>query len=103
MLENDDSEDFNFKFTNSLVYFDDPNGNFTSIEYDFSDTIFYENIIFNNDPQFKDAYNNKLNIPFGSPAEGAGINYGNLTKDITNSTRNSPPDLGAFNAIEFDD
>ena len=103
LLENEDSEDFNFKFTNSLVYFDDPNGNFTSIEYDFSDTIFYENIIFNNDPQFKDAYNNKLNIPFGSPAEGAGINYGNLTKDITNSTRNSPPDLGAFNAIEFDD
>jgi hypothetical protein len=103
LLENDDSEDFNFKFTNSLVYFDDPNGNFTSIEYDFSDTIFYENIIFNNDPQFKDAYNNKLNIPFGSPAEGAGIIYGNLTKDITNSTRNSPPDLGAFNAIEFDD
>ena len=103
LLENEDSEDFNFKFTNSLVYFDDPNGNFTSIEYDFSDTIFYENIIFNNDPQFKDAYNNKLNIPFGSPAEGAGINYGNLTKDITNSTRSSPPDLGAFNAIEFDD
>ena len=60
LLENEDSEDFNFKFTNSLVYFDDPNGNFTSIEYDFSNTIFYENIIFNNDPHFKDAYNLSL-------------------------------------------
>ena len=91
-LENKNSEDFNFKFTNSLIYFDDPNGNFSSPEYDFSDTTLYENVIFNNNPQFLDPFNNKLNIPFGSPAEGAGIFSGNLTKDITNKTRNSPPD-----------
>ena len=102
-LENKNSEDFNFKFTNSLIYFDDPNGNFSSPEYDFSDTTLYENVIFNNNPQFLDPFNNKLNIPFGSPAEGAGIFSGNLTKDITNTTRNSPPDLGPYNAIEFED
>ena len=102
-LENKNSEDFNFKFTNSLIYFDDPNGNFSSPEYDFSDTTLYENVIFNNNPQFLDPFNNKLNIPFGSPAEGAGIFSGNLTKDITNKTRNSPPDLGPYNAIEFED
>ena len=102
-LENKNSEDFNFKFTNSLIYFDDPNGNFSSPEHDFSDTTLYENVIFNNNPQFLDPFNNKLNIPFGSPAEGAGIFSGNLTKDITNKTRNSPPDLGPYNAIEFED
>ena len=102
-LENKNSEDFNFKFTNSLIYFDDPNGNFSSPEYDFSDTTLYENVIFNNNPQFLDPFNNKLNIPFGSPAEGVGIFSGNLTKDITNTTRNSPPDLGPYNAIEFED
>ena len=102
-LENKNSDDFNFKFTNSLIYFDDPNGNFSSPEYDFSDTTLYENVIFNNNPQFLDPFNNKLNIPFGSPAEGAGIFSGNLTKDITNTTRNSPPDLGPYNAIEFED
>ena len=102
-LENKNSDDFNFKFTNSLIYFDDPNGNFSSPEHDFSDTTLYENVIFNNNPQFLDPFNNKLNIPFGSPAEGAGIFSGNLTKDITNTTRNSPPDLGPYNAIEFED
>ena len=102
-LENKNSEDFNFKFTNSLIYFDDPNGNFSSPEHDFSDTTLYENVIFNNNPQFLDPFNNKLNIPFGSPAEGAGIFSGNLTKDITNTTRNSPPDLGPYNAIDLED
>ena len=103
LLENENSEVFNFKFTNSLIYFDDPNGNFSSAEYDFNNTTLYENVIFNNDPQFLDPSSNKLNIPIGSPAEGAGTISGNLTKDITNTTRNSPPDLGAYNTIEFED
>tara|TARA_B110000902_G_scaffold238134_1_gene285756 strand:- start:83 stop:1645 length:1563 start_codon:yes stop_codon:yes gene_type:complete len=103
LLENENSEDFNFKFTNSLIYFDDPNGNFSSAEYDFNNTTLYEDVIFNNDPQFLDPSSNKLNIPIGSPAEGAGTISGNLTKDITNTTRNSPPDLGAYNTIEFED
>tara|TARA_B110000305_G_C19384486_1_gene611432 strand:- start:34 stop:1428 length:1395 start_codon:yes stop_codon:yes gene_type:complete len=103
LLENENSEEFNFKFTNSLIYFNDPYSNFSSSEYDFSNTFLYENVRFNDDPQFLDPSNNKLNIPFGSPAEGAGIVSGNLSKDITNTTRNSPPDLGAYNAIEFED
>jgi hypothetical protein len=103
LLENENSEDFNFKFTNSLIYFDDPNGNFSSAEYDFNNTTLYEDVIFNNDPQFLDPSSNKLNIAIGSPAEGAGTISGNLTKDITNTTRNSPPDLGAYNTIEFED
>jgi len=35
LIEKENSEDLNFKFTNSLIYFDDLNGNFSSAEYDF--------------------------------------------------------------------
>ena len=78
-------------------------GNFSSDEYDFSNSIIYENIIFNNDPQFQDPNNNRLKIPVGSPAQGTGIIYGNLNKDITNTIRNQPPDIGAYNAVQFED
>ena len=93
----------NFKFTNSLIYFDDLNGNFSSAEYDFDNSTIYENVIFNYDPQFVDQNNNRLNIPVGSPAQGVGIVYGNLNKDITNTIRNQPPDIGAYNAVEYED
>ena len=98
LLEKEPSDMFNFKFTNSLIYFDDPSGYFSEPQYDFSNTDHYENVIFNNDPGFLDPSINQLNIPIGSPAEGAGISYGNLNVDITNTTRTSPPDLGAYNA-----
>ena len=103
LLEKEPSDMFNFKFTNSLIYFDDPSGYFSEPQYDFSNTDHYENVIFNNDPGFLDPSINQLNIPIGSPAEGAGISYGNLNVDITNTTRTSPPDLGAYNATEFED
>jgi len=60
-------------------------------------------VLFNNDPQFLDPSNNQLNISIGSPAEGTGITAGNLNVDLTNTTRTSPPDLGAYNATEFED
>ena len=103
LIEKENTEIFNFKFTNSLIYFDDLNGNFSSAEYDFSNSIIYENIIFNNDPLFQDPNNNRLKIPVGSPAQGTGIIYGNLNKDITNTIRNQPPDIGAYNAVQFED
>lgn len=103
LLEKETSEVFNFKFTNSLIRFDDPTGFYSESQYDISNTDHYENVLFNNDPQFLDPSNNQLNIPFGSPAEGAGITAGNLNVDLTNTSRTSPPDLGAYNATEFED
>ena len=103
LLEKEPSEVFNFKFTNSLVYFDDPTGFYSETQYDFTNSEYYENVIFNVDPQFLDPALNQLNIPFESPAEGAGVSSGNLNVDITNTPRTSPPDLGAYNAIEFED
>ena len=103
LLEKEPSEVFNFKFTNSLLYFDDPTDFYSDDQYDFTNTEYYENVSFNNDPLFLDPSLNQLNIPLGSPAEGAGVSSGNLNVDITNTPRTSPPDLGAYNAIEFED
>ena len=103
LLEKESSEVFNFKFTNSLILFDDPTGFYSEPQYDFSNTDHFENVIFNNDPEFLDPSKNQLNIPFGSPAEGAGISSGNLYVDLSNTPRTSPPDLGAYNTIEFED
>ncbi|MDB4180674.1 hypothetical protein N9611_00300 [Flavobacteriaceae bacterium] len=103
LLEKEPSEVFNFKFTNSLLYFDDPTDFYSDDQYDFTNTEYYKNVSFNNDPLFLDPSLNQLNIPLGSPAEGAGVSSGNLNVDITNTPRTSPPDLGAYNAIEFED
>jgi len=103
LLEKDPSDVFNFKFTNSLILFDDPTEFYSEAQYDFSNTDHFEYVIFNNDPEFLDPSKNQLNIPFGSPAEAAGISSGNLNVDLTNTPRTSPPDLGAYNAAEFED
>ena len=103
LLEKETSDVFNFKFTNSLIRFDDPNDSYSDPQYDFTNTAYFENVMFNKDPQFLDPDNNQLYIAIGSPAEGAGITSGNLNVDITNTPRTSPPDLGAYNATEFED
>ena len=103
ILDRDTSDDFNFKFTNSLIKFDNSNNNFTGDVYDFNNSLLYENVIFNQDPEFLDPNNNKLNIPNDSPADGFGIVFGNLSSDILNTTRSATPDLGAYESVEFED
>jgi hypothetical protein len=103
ILNKDDSEIFNFKFTNCLIRFDDQNNSFTGDVYDFSNAALYENIIFNEDPEFFEPNNNMLQIPNGSPADNFGIIFGNLNTDILNKTRSSTPDLGAYESVEFED
>ncbi|MCF6296156.1 MAG: hypothetical protein L3J25_10785 [Flavobacteriaceae bacterium] len=103
ILDKDDSETFNFKLTNCLIRFDNSSGNFTGDVYDFDNAALYENVIFNEDPEFFDPNNNMLQIPNGSPADGFGIIFGNLTSDILNTTRSATPDLGAYESVEFED
>lgn len=94
---------FNFKFTNCLVRFE-PNNSFTGENYDFSDTSLYENVIFNEDPDFKNAFENELIIG----DESAGNTLGNTTfsnqvpLDILGEDRTSSPDLGAYQHITFE-
>jgi len=103
ILDRDPSDDFNFKFTNSLIKFDNSNNNFTGDVYDFNNSFLYENVLFNQDPEFLDPNNNKLNIPNGSSADNFGIVFGNLSSDILNTTRGAAPDLGAYESVVFED
>jgi hypothetical protein len=86
-----------------LIKFDNSNNNFTSDVYNFNNNSLYENVVFNQDPEFLDPNNNKLNIPNGSPADNFGIVFGNLAVDILNTSRSATPDLGAYESVEFED
>lgn len=103
LLDKDGDDTFNFKFTNCLIRFVDSNNNFTGAEYDFDNIALYENVIFNEDPEFLDPFSNKLEIPIGSPSDGFGIMAGNLFSDIIGTMRSSPSDLGAYESIEFEE
>ena len=103
LLDRDNGDSFEFKFTNCLIRFNDPNNNFTGSQYDFNDISLYENVIFNEEPQFLDGLNNKLEIPNGSAPDGAGIPFGILSSDIKNVMRGTPPDLGAYESTDFED
>ncbi|MCB4800137.1 hypothetical protein [Neotamlana laminarinivorans] len=99
----DDTTDFNFKFTNCLIRFSDTNNNYTGDNYNFDDVTHYENIIFNENPDFKDTVNNKLIIGENSEAinKGSTIFSNQVTTDILNKDRTTSPDLGAYQHITF--
>ena len=102
LLDDVPDADFNFKFKNCLILFNDPNNYFSGPYYNFSDANLYENVLFNLDPEFLDPQQNKLQIPLNSPAAGQGVNEGNLNTDILGTTRPTPPDLGAYNATDLE-
>ncbi|GAA4970164.1 hypothetical protein [Algibacter aquimarinus] len=99
----DEAVEFNFKFTNCLIRFEDNNNNFTGPNYDLTDITKYEGNIFNEDPNFLDTELNKLIIG----EESAAINQGlaafaiQVPFDILNVSRTSSPDLGAYQHITF--
>lgn len=102
----DEQVDFNFKFTNCLVRFQNTSSsNYTGVNYDFDDVSHYENMIFNEDPEFKDANNNLLIIGENSKA----INQGNsdfanqVPVDLLNNNRTASPDLGAYQHTIFEE
>lgn len=101
LLLDKEDDTFNFKFTNCLIRFNDSNNNFTGAQYDFNNASLYENVLFNEDPEFLDPYLNKLQIPNDSPADGVGVVTGNLFSDIIGTMRTTPRDLGAYESIEF--
>ena len=101
----DDSNivDFNFKFTNCLAKFPFTSQNFTGPNYQFTNEAKYENIRFNQAPEFRNILTNRFEISTTSPA----INEGNTTIasqtpfDILNIDRTTSPDLGAYQNSMF--
>ncbi len=102
-FSNDPSAGFNFEFNNSLIRFDDPNGDFTDPEYQFDNTMFYNGIVRNIDPVFQDTRMNNFNIEIGtSGAEGIGLPGVSPTIDLNGTLRDSnSPDAGAYEVTEF--
>ncbi len=94
---------FNYNFQNSLIRFNDFNGQFADNElYDFTNTGLYEDVILNEDPDFKAPFDNLLNIGEDSAANGQAITptSGN---DILGTLRNpTAPDIGAYESVTFD-
>ena len=99
----DEAVEFNFKFTNCLIRFEDNNNNFTGPNYDLTDITKYEGNIFNEDPNFLDTELNKLIIGDDSAAinQGLAAFATQVPFDILNVSRTSSPDLGAYQHITF--
>ena len=71
----------------------------------FEDPTFYDSIIFNEDPDFEDGFENLMRIGEDSGANGIG-NMSFATQvpfDILNISRTASPDAGAFQSISFED
>ena len=106
ILEQLDGADFNFNFNNSLVRFNDPNGNFdTDSNYDFTNNLLYQNVLRQGDPDFKDPFENLLMIGEENDVEGLGSAVGasQVPQDIIGTSRLSAPDLGAYQSVIFEE
>jgi len=99
------SFEFNFKFTNCLIRFQDSNNNFPGENYNFANTDLYENCIFNSDPDFKLPFENMLMIGDASAgnAQGNMIFATQVPFDIIDTNRTASPDLGAYQHVTFDE
>jgi hypothetical protein len=96
--------DFNFKFTNCLLRFENNNLEGTT-NYVFSDTNFYVNNSFNEDPDFKAPFDNQLQIGEDSGANGLGntVFGSQVPFDLINTSRTTSPDTGAYQSIIFNE
>ena len=106
-LENLGGADFNFNFNSSLIRFEDPNGNFDdNPNYEFTNTMLYQDVLIEGDPDFKEPNENKMQIG----EDSAGNNIGNTLSamqvpfDILGVSRtNEAPDLGAYQSVIFEE
>ena len=93
--------DFNFKFTNCLLRFES-NNNFTGLNYDFSNAELYQDCIFNENPDFREPFQNEMIIGENSAANGEALIIDDINVDILGELRNSTPDIGAYENTIFD-
>ena len=105
ILDKVEGSAFNYSFQNNLIKFNDYNESFKNVdEYNFEDTNYYQNNIFNGNSAFKSAINNDLIIGENSDAIQKANIQGTSTVpfDILGSLRTTPADIGAYQHIIFD-
>lgn len=96
--------EFNFNFKNSLMRFEDPQGQFADNPlFDFSNPLFYSNTIFNQDPFFFNTQRNQLFISDDSAANGIGDpdTSQQVPFDLFGTPRANPSDAGAYESVIF--
>jgi len=96
--------DFNYKFTNCLLRFNDTSNQFNNNPlYDFSNLTLFEGNRRNEDPVFLNKFNNQFQIEEGvSPADNNGFEIIPSFNDILNTTRTTGNyDIGAYQASVF--
>lgn len=105
LLDEVEGSMFNFKFTNCLARFSDNSNNFTGDNYNFNDPLLYDSMIFNQNPEFLDPFENNLIIGENSAA----INTANpdfsilVPEDLLGVNRVSAPDIGAYQHVIIED
>ena len=94
---------FEYQFNNCLIKFDNTSSKFaTNPDYLFTtDPAHYNNITLNKDPKFYKTAQNKLNIDATSAAFAKGNSTYLIPLDVLGKTRTLPPDLGAYQSMEF--
>lgn len=105
LLNKNDDALFNYNFKNNLLRFDDPSGAYANDPlYDFENTNYYQNNIFNGEPDFKAVNENEFIIGDLSDANGEGdfIEAQKVPFDILGVSRIESPDLGAYQHITFE-
>ncbi|MBT8280308.1 MAG: hypothetical protein KJO16_01935 [Muriicola sp.] len=98
-LESLEGFDFNFFFSHSLIKFTDSGGQFSNDPlYDFANSIRYQNLFLNADPDFTDPFGNLFTIGATSSALGnADLQTALLVPfDLLGKDRTEDPAIGAY-------
>lgn len=97
----DDGAAINYNVSNSLIEFNDINGLYTdSAIMNFEDTMHFQNIILNGNPDFKNFTNSEFIIGENSDAIN-NASSSTFTFDILEVDRTASPDIGAYQHIIF--
>mgnify|MGYP006395384767 CR=1 FL=1 len=98
---------FNFNFTNSVIRFEDPTGEFDDDpNYNTDNSTYYTNCVLNQDPLFQNINLNNFNVESGnSSAENLGVTPTTplVPFDLNNFPRANPSDAGAYETTQFPD
>ncbi len=94
---------FNYRFSNSLLRFNDRFNDFEeSSFYDFADTSIFNNIILNEEPLFENTRLNILRIDNNSGANAIASPSTATQFDIEGIFRSSSPDAGAYESTDLE-
>ncbi len=99
-----DGTAFNYNFKNCLIRFNDSGDQFAGNPlYDFTNTTLYENIILNEEPDFKTPFENILNIGENSAANGKASTPTSGTDILGTLRSTTAPDIGAYESTAFEE